>query len=48
MFDGVVQIVTGVRHVPSLKRNLISSGTLDGRGYRYSSQGGVDNSYFYE
>ena len=38
MFDGVVQTVTGVRHVPCLKRNLISLGTLDARGYRYSSQ----------
>ena len=41
MFDGVVRTVTGVRHVPGLKRNLISLGTLDARGYRYSSQGGA-------
>ena len=41
MFDGVVRTVTGVRHVPGLKRNLISLGTLDARGDRYSSQGGA-------
>ena len=43
MFDGVVRIVTGVKHVPGLKRNLISLGTLDKRGYRYPSQGGAFN-----
>ena len=41
MFDGVVQTVMGVRHVLGLKGNLISLGTLDARGYRYSSQGGA-------
>jgi len=40
-FDGVVWIVTGVRHVPGLKRNLIFLGPLDSKGYWYSSQGGV-------
>jgi len=41
MFDGVVQIVIGVRHMPDVKRNLILLGTLDARGYWYSSQGGA-------
>jgi len=39
MFDGVVTTVTGIKHVPDLKRNLISLGTLDARGYQYTSQG---------
>ena len=43
MFDGVVRTVTRVRHMPGLKRNLISLGTFDTRGYRYSSQGGALN-----
>jgi len=34
-------MVTGVRHVLDVKRNLIYLGTLDARGYRYSSQGGA-------
>ena len=37
MFDGIVQTVTRVRHVRGLKRNLISLGTSDARGYQYSS-----------
>jgi len=41
MFDAVVRTVNGFRHVPGLKRNLISLGTLDARGYQYSSQGGA-------
>jgi len=43
MFDKVVQTVTRVGHVPGLKRNLISLGPLDAKGYRCSSQGGVLN-----
>ena len=41
MFDRIVRTITEVRHVPSIKRNMISLGTLDVRGYRYSSQGGA-------
>ncbi|GJW03442.1 retrotransposon protein, putative, ty1-copia subclass [Tanacetum coccineum] len=41
MFDGVVRILTDVRHVPGLKRNLISLSTLDLKGYKYSAVGGV-------
>ena len=33
MFDGVVRTVTGVRHVPGLKRNLISLGPFNAKGY---------------
>ena len=40
MFDGVVKTLTRVRHVPELKKNLISLGVLDSSGYK-SCQGGV-------
>ncbi|GJU96176.1 retrovirus-related pol polyprotein from transposon TNT 1-94 [Tanacetum coccineum] len=32
MHDGVVRTITGVRHVPDLKRNLISLSTLEANG----------------
>ena len=41
MYDGVVRTLTEVRHVPELKKNLISLSTLDAKGYRYSGEGGV-------
>jgi hypothetical protein len=41
MFDGMVRTLTGVKHVPDLKGNLISLGTLDLKGYRNLAQGGV-------
>jgi len=41
MFDGIVMTLTDVRHVPDLKKNLVSLGTLDSQGYRYSAEGGV-------
>ena len=43
MFDGVVSTLGDVRHVPDLKRNLISLSTLDVKGYKYTSEGGVLN-----
>ena len=43
MYDGVVRTLIEVRHVPKLKKNLISSSTLDAKGYRYSGEGGVLN-----
>ncbi|PHT40240.1 Retrovirus-related Pol polyprotein from transposon TNT 1-94 [Capsicum baccatum] len=39
--DGVIRTLTSVRHVPDLKRNLISLGTLESQGCRYSAEGGV-------
>lgn len=39
--DGVIRTLTGVRHIPELKRNLISLGTLESKGCRYSVEGGV-------
>jgi hypothetical protein len=41
MYDGIVRILTNVRHIPDLKKNLISLGTLDSLGYTYSNEGGV-------
>ncbi|KAG8478359.1 hypothetical protein CXB51_028117 [Gossypium anomalum] len=41
MFDGVVKTLSDVRHVPKLKRNLISLSTLNSKGYRYTAESGV-------
>ncbi|KAK3002925.1 hypothetical protein RJ639_019029 [Escallonia herrerae] len=35
MHDGIVRTLTDVRHVPELRKNLISLGTLDFNGYSY-------------
>jgi len=39
--DGVVRILSNVRYVPDLKRNLVSLGTLESKGCKYSTEGGV-------
>ncbi|KAG8491577.1 hypothetical protein CXB51_014857 [Gossypium anomalum] len=41
MFDGVVRTLSDVRHVPELKRNLISLSTLDSKGYIYTAESTV-------
>ena len=41
MHDGVVRTLTNVRHIPDLKKNLISLGTLDSQRYKYCAEGGV-------
>jgi hypothetical protein len=41
MFDGVVRTLSEVRHVPDLRKNLISLGTLDSNGCEYRTGGGV-------
>ncbi|KAG8477584.1 hypothetical protein CXB51_031066 [Gossypium anomalum] len=41
MFDGVVRTLSDVRHVPELKRNLISLSTLDSKRYRYTAESRV-------
>ena len=41
MFDGVVRVLSNVRHVPDLRKNSISLGVLDDLGYTYSSKGGI-------
>ncbi|KAG8496761.1 hypothetical protein CXB51_007827 [Gossypium anomalum] len=41
MFDGVARTFSDVRHVPELKRNLISLSTLNSKEYRYTAENGV-------
>ena len=41
MVDGMVRTFSDVRHVPGLKKHLISLGTLDKNGCRIACQGGV-------
>jgi hypothetical protein len=45
MFDGTVKILTDVKHIPELRKNLISLGVLDTRGYMSIVQGGVMKVY---
>jgi hypothetical protein len=45
MLDGSVKILTYVRHVLELRKNLISLGVLDTRGYKSIVQCGVMNIY---
>jgi transposase InsO family protein len=39
--DGTVRTLTNVRHVPRMKRNLISLGTIESLGYKYAGGNGV-------
>ncbi|KAK2999560.1 hypothetical protein RJ639_023203 [Escallonia herrerae] len=39
--DGIVRTLTDVRHVPELRKNLISLGTLDSNGCSYRATSGV-------
>ena len=41
MFDEIVRMLADVKHVPDLKRNLISLSTLDSKGSKYTSEGGA-------
>ncbi|GKA06401.1 hypothetical protein Tco_0685625, partial [Tanacetum coccineum] len=41
MHDVVVRTLTNVRHVLDLKKNLISLGVLDSKGFKYTSENGV-------
>ena len=41
MFDGIERVLQQVRYIPGLKRNLVSLGTLDARGYTYKASGGA-------
>nr|GEU50950.1 retrovirus-related Pol polyprotein from transposon TNT 1-94 [Tanacetum cinerariifolium] len=42
MHDGVVRtLLTDVHHVPDLKKNLISLGVLDSKGFKYTSKNDV-------
>jgi hypothetical protein len=40
MFDGIIRTLTDVRHVPELKKKLISLGVLDSGGHKFTGQGG--------
>ena len=35
MFDGVDKTLTNAKHVPDLKKSLVSLDTLDSQGYKY-------------
>ena len=37
MFDGIVWMLTNVKHVPDLKKNIVSLGYLEWSGYSFSS-----------
>ena len=41
MFDGNIRMLTNVRHIPDMKRNLISLGMMDSKGYRWVVNDGV-------
>ena len=41
LHDGAERVLQQVRYIPGLKRNLISLGTLDAKGYSYKAFGGV-------
>eukprot|EP00253_Pinus_taeda_P031288 PITA_31288 len=45
MFDGTTNMLIDVRHVPDLRRNLISLGALDTNGYKTVIEGGVMKIY---
>jgi hypothetical protein len=45
MLDGSVKILTDVRHVPELRKNLIYLGVLDTGGYKSIVQGGFMKVY---
>ena len=41
IFDGIVKTLGDVKHVPYLKRSLISLSTLDLKWYKYTGEGGA-------
>ena len=41
MYDGIVRTLAEVRHVPDMKKNLVSLGALDSDGCKFSAEGGV-------
>ncbi|GFS33426.1 hypothetical protein Acr_00g0028390 [Actinidia rufa] len=41
MADGGLVTLTGVRHVPNLRKNLISIGMLDAKGCSFEASGGI-------
>jgi len=41
MFDGDIRTLCDVRHIPYLRKNMISLSTLDRNGYSFKFKGGV-------
>ena len=41
MYDGVVRTLSNVRHMPDLRKNILSLGIFNSQGYKYTSEGGV-------
>ena len=41
MHDGIMRTLTGVRHVPELKKNMLSLSAFDSAGYQYSLKCGA-------
>lgn len=41
IFDGVVHTLSGMRYVPKMRKNLISLGRMDSKGFRYSAASGA-------
>ena len=41
MHDGIIKTLTAARHIPDMRKNLISLSTPVGKGYKYSSGDGV-------
>lgn len=41
LHDGSIRVLTDVRYIPDLKKNLISLGTFDAKGYSIIIKGGV-------
>ena len=40
-YDSVVRTLSNVRHVPNLKKNLLTLGIFNSQGYKYNDEGGV-------
>lgn len=38
MHDGIIKSLTNIQHVPELKKTLISLGTLESLGYKYTTE----------
>lgn len=41
MFNKIIRTLGYVKHVPDLKRNIVSLSTLDAKEYKYTGEGGV-------